>query len=87
MSLDPSTWRLAVLNVEHTATYVKMNDENGLELLFLHDPLGADEVKGFPEDPSHALVEGVAAEDTPEAEAIKDMLAHCVILPLHPAKM
>lgn len=75
--------RLARLNVGQTKRYVQENDPNGLLLSFVHDAL--DPEGDWPADPSHALIQGVPVQDTPEGALVKDLLAHCVINPLFPA--
>jgi hypothetical protein len=51
-------------------------------LLFVQDPLESNE--DFAADPSHSLISGLPAGNTPEAELIGDMIAECVI-GAHPA--
>ncbi len=58
-------------------------------LQFVEDPLAADAtIKGDREDPSHALINGLPGSDRPPefAEMIGDMIAACVIKPLHKAR-
>jgi hypothetical protein len=77
------TGQLARLNVGHTVRYVRENEPNGLLISFVHDPLDAD--GEHPADPSHSLIRGVPVQDTPEAAFVKDLIAHCIVLPLYPA--
>jgi hypothetical protein len=76
--------RFAELNVGQTRRHLA--DE--LEALnFIEDPLAADPVNGHDEDLSHALIEGLPdPSESPEfAEMIGDMIAECVVGPLHRA--
>jgi hypothetical protein len=77
------TGHLARLNVGQTKNYVSANDPNGLVLSFVHAPLDSEGT--YPADPSHSLIKGVPAQDTPEAALIKDLIANCVLEPLYPA--
>jgi hypothetical protein len=77
------TGQLARLNVGQTTQYVRENDPSGLTLAFVHDPL--DSNKTFGADPSHALIQGVPVQDTPEAALVKDLIADCILRPLFPA--
>lgn len=74
--------RFAELNVRRTRQHLSRELET---LKFVEDPLVADPVNGHDEDPSHALIEGLPdPQQTPEfAEMIGDMLAECVVEPLH----
>jgi hypothetical protein len=75
--------RLARLNTSQTTRHVRENDPNGLALAFLHDPLSAEGT--FAPDPSHSLIKGMPAQDTPGAALVKDLIAECVLEPLYPA--
>jgi hypothetical protein len=77
------TGQLARLQVGATATYVRQNSPDGLQLSFVHDPLPVD--GDFVADPSHALIKGVPVADSVEAALIKDLLADCILPPLFPA--
>jgi hypothetical protein len=68
--------RLARLNVGNTIRYVRETHPEGLTLRFIHDPIDAD--SEFPEDPSHSLILGRAYSRHPEADLVKDLIAHCV---------
>jgi hypothetical protein len=46
-------------------------------ILFVKDPLESN--ANYLADPSHALIAGLPAGNTPEAELIGDMIAECVI--------
>lgn len=76
--------RLVRLNIGHAIEYVRKNDPMGLILSFVHDPLEANE--RFAADPSHALIQGIPMQNTPEAAIIKDLIAHCILSPHFPAK-
>ena len=69
--------QLVLLNVGQTRSYVAQNATVPVQLLFLHDPLDADD--RFPEDPSHAIINDVPVINTPEGELIGDLLADCII--------
>lgn len=76
--------RFAELNVGQTRRHLA----NKLEAIrFIEDPLTADPVSGDDEDPSHALIKGLPDRNQkPEfAELIGDMIAECVLGPLHRA--
>jgi hypothetical protein len=77
------TGRLARLNIGQTIQYVRENDLNGLVLAFVHDPLDPNGTHSA--DPSHALINGVPTQDTPEAALVKDLIADCILPPLFPA--
>lgn len=65
------------LNVGHTKQYVGANSMIPVQLSFLHVPLEAD--GGYPEDPSHAEIQGVPALESAEGEAMKDLFTHCIL--------
>jgi hypothetical protein len=67
--------RLAQVNVGATKRYV--DERVQVKLEFCHDPLEAD--LSYPADPSHALIRGIPAIDTPHGELIQDLLAECII--------
>ena len=71
--------RFARLNVGDTKGRVSGASRN---LDFLHDPQAAR--PPFEPDPSHGLIAGLPAEDSPEAMLVADMISEC-ILELHPA--
>jgi hypothetical protein len=64
----------AELNVGRTKSYLAKELST---ILFVKDPLQAS--GNHPADPSHALITGLPAADTPEAEMIGDMIAECII--------
>jgi hypothetical protein len=71
---------LVRLNVGRTKQYVEAIAKSidiAIVIQFLHDPLPAE--GSFPEDPSHAIIQGVPIENTPEAEMIKDLFADCIL--------
>lgn len=76
------TGYLVRLNIGVTRDYVRQNSPQGLDLHFVHDPLSAE--GDFPSDPSHALIHGIPAADSADAELIKDLIADCIIQPLYP---
>lgn len=77
------TGHLVRLNVGQTRNYVRENAPDGQALSFVHDPLAAE--GEFPADPSHALIVGVPAADSAEADLIKDLIADCILQPLYAA--
>jgi hypothetical protein len=78
------TGKLVRINVGHTKRYVAENatrpaeeDANAIVLAFLHDPLPAE--KRWPADSSHAVIDGIPVENTPDAELIQDLLVDCIL--------
>jgi hypothetical protein len=69
--------RLVRINVAHTKQYVSANAPTPIELAFLHDPLLPE--NDTPEDPSHAVIEGVPTVNTPDAELVQDLFVDCII--------
>jgi hypothetical protein len=76
--------KLVRINVGHTKRYVAENVTLSsaetpilFVLAFLHDPLRAE--KEQPADPSHALIDGIPVERTPDAELIQDLLVDCIL--------
>jgi hypothetical protein len=67
--------RLAQINVGRARHYVE--ERAHIKLSFRHDPLPA--ALDYPEDPSHALIHGIPALDSPDSELIQDLLADTVI--------
>ena len=76
--------RFAELNVSQTRRHVGNEIQ---DLRFFEDPLEADSVNGHKADYSHALIDGLPDPNKmPEfAEMIGDMIAECVVEPLHRA--
>jgi hypothetical protein len=79
-----SNGRFAELNVGQTKLFLidKIQD-----LRFVENPLPEDPINGYDADNSHALIEGLPnPNDLPEyAKLVGDMIAECVLKPLHPA--
>lgn len=73
---------LVRLNIGVTRDYVRQNSPHGVDLHFVYDPLLAE--ADFPADPSHALIHGIPAAESAEAELIKDLIADCIIQPIYP---
>jgi len=67
--------RLARINVGNTRRYVEERAQ--IELSFRHDPLPAE--LDHAADPSHALIHGIPALDSPHSELIQDLLAESII--------
>ena len=68
---------LVRINVGNTKQYVAQNQAIAITLAFLHDPLPAE--NGKPEDPSHAVIDGIPIEKTPEAELVQDLFVDCIL--------
>ena len=68
---------LVRINVGDTRLYVAENAKIEITLAFLHDPLLAE--NGWPEDESHAVIDGIPIQKTPEAELIQDLFVDCII--------
>jgi len=66
--------RLARLNVGRTKAYLL-----GHSIDFVYDPLPEDAERGFSADPSRAYLAGAPEIDSPEGEAIGDLIVHCVV--------
>jgi hypothetical protein len=64
----------AELNIGRTRNYLAKELST---ILFAKDPLESN--VNYSADPSHALIVGLPAGNTPEAELIGDMIAECVI--------
>ena len=46
----------------------------------IYDPLPSEDNNGRkPADPSHACMKGIPVIDTPEGDAIRDLLVHCIV--------
>jgi hypothetical protein len=76
--------KLVRINVGHTRRYVAENAKRHttkppslIVLAFLHDPLRAE--KEWPADPSHAVINGIPVEKTPDAELIQDLFVDCIL--------
>ena len=76
--------KLVRINVGHTKRYVAENarwpvaeNQRAIILAFLHDPLRAE--NKWPADPSHAVIDGIPMEKTPDAELIRDLLVDCIV--------
>lgn len=83
-----STAIFAVLNVSRTKNSVHESDEDHLTIGFVHDPLPSEPPR-FPDDPSHALIQGLPnPDDVPRAEMIGDLISQTVIdtFPARPPK-
>ncbi len=76
--------RLAELHVGRTKQHVA---DHLTPLDFVEDPLAADLGNGYRENPSHALIKGLPdpEQNSEFSEMIGDMIAECVIIPLHKA--
>jgi hypothetical protein len=68
--------RVAKLNVGYTKKYLQQSAELAIDCLY--DPLSALD-DGTPADPSHTYLKGVPLLDSPEGEAVRDLLAHCIV--------
>jgi hypothetical protein len=73
------TGRLALLNVGWTRGHLAANypDFDGLD--FVKDPLDPQPPRYPLSDPSHALIWGAPTSDTPEGEAIGDLIAETIV--------
>lgn len=71
------TGKLVALNVGHTTRYINENAQRAVVLSLVHAPLDAE--APWPADPSHGLMQGVPAEDTPEAALVTDLIAECIL--------
>jgi hypothetical protein len=72
--------RVAQLHVGRTKQYLKENAELIIDCIY--DPLPAvegDAGTHKPPDPSHAYMRGVPFVDTPQGEAVRDLLVHCIV--------
>jgi hypothetical protein len=67
--------RVAKLAVGRTKQYLQ--EAASLVIDYIYDPICAD--KDGPDDPSHAYMKGVPVLDTPEGEAVRDLLVHCIV--------
>ena len=73
---------LARLNVGATKAYLLGQTQHAID--FIYDPLTENAEKNWPADPSHVYVFNVPiriepGEDSPEREAIGDLIADCII--------
>jgi hypothetical protein len=69
--------KLAILHVGRTRSFVKSESSPECTIRIIEDPLGETEV--YPADDSHALIVGIPDDgDSPEAEAIGDLIASCI---------
>jgi hypothetical protein len=64
----------ARMNVGRTRKYVL--NESQTNLAIVHDPLQEDGT--FVEDGAHSIISGLPPGDSPEAEAIGDLIAECI---------
>ncbi len=72
--------RVAKLNIGHTKQYLKQNAEIVADCIY--DPISSvegDAKTSRPADPSHAYLKGVPFIETPEGEAVRDLLVHCIV--------
>jgi len=69
--------RLARLNVGQTREYLR--DRAARPVDFIYDPLAEDAERNWLSDRSHAFLSNIPEIDTPEGEAIGDLIAHCVL--------
>jgi hypothetical protein len=72
--------RVARLHVGRTKQYLQ--ESAALAIDCIYDPLPAidgDAKTCKPPDPSHAYMKGVPLVDTPEGEAVRDLLVHCIV--------
>lgn len=69
--------RVTRLNVGQTTSYVRNQIQRVID--FISDPLREDTSRNWPADPSHAYLSNIPVIDTPEGEAIGDLIAHCVV--------
>jgi hypothetical protein len=68
--------RIATLNVGRTRNFVLNESSPQCTIAFVADPL--EPTSEYPIDDSHALIVGIPDGDSPEAEAIGDLIASCV---------
>ena len=60
--------------------HVEENATIPITLAFLHDPLPAEEGEnGKPADDTHAVIDGIPIEKTPEAELLQDLFVECIL--------
>jgi hypothetical protein len=72
--------RVAKLHVGRTKQYLQESATLAIDCIY--DPLLAvegDAKTCKPPDPSHAYMKGVPIMDTPEGEAVGDLLMHCIV--------
>jgi hypothetical protein len=71
--------RVVSLNIGKVHEYIKESAQ--LLITSIYDPLPQANINGTikPADPSHAFLKGIPLEDSPEAEAIGDLLVHCIL--------
>ena len=75
--------KLVRLNVSATERHIHdsvaaVNVENAAAIMFVHDPLDAEDP--YPPDPSHSLASGVPQIGAgPEAELIGDLFLVCIL--------
>jgi len=86
LRLEPAkNGRFAKLNVGETKRYVSESvEELGTELEIIEAPLPPSD--GFEADPSHAEIIGLPPGESDEAMLIGDLIADCIIPPLHPGR-
>ena len=86
LRLEPAkSGRFAKLNVGETKRYVSESaEELGTELGIIEAPLPPSD--GFEADSSHAEIIGLPSGESDEAMLIGDLIADCVIYPLHPGR-
>ena len=86
LRLEPAkNGRFAKLNVGETKQYVSESvEELGAELGIIEAPLPPSD--GFEADPSHAEIIGLPSGESDEAMLIGDLIAGCIIPPLHPGR-
>lgn len=77
--------KFAKLNVGETKRYVSESvEELGTELGIIEAPLPPSDE--FEADPSHTEIIGLPSGESDEAMLIGDLIADCVIPPLHPGR-
>ncbi len=66
---------LAKLNVGKTKSHVSQN--SSISINFVHEPLD-EEADKYIADNSHSEIKNMPYSDTPEGEAIRDMIVSCI---------
>jgi hypothetical protein len=72
--------RVAKLHVGRTKQYLQESATLAIDCIY--DPIPAiegDATTYKPPDPSHAYMKGIPIMDTPESEAVGDLLMHCIV--------
>jgi hypothetical protein len=69
--------RVGRLNVGQTRAYVRERMQRAID--FIYDPLPDDAARNWPADPSHAYLSNIPVIDSPEGEAVGDLIAHCIL--------